>query len=201
MTSNWNKRAFAGLMVASAFLLAPGCATTSQGTWEVNAGCENLPRKPDCKVGGKVGGSWGGGGKQQMISLAAAVLAAADVADAALFEIDVSGSTIPYPASGTTTLTLKDTITGVVQAAAQFAWYRIGSIIRLSDPDAVNNWALANGGSANELSYQMTPFSAANIYGEHSISVASKYAGQTTAAATSTFYRCSTYPSPYQCMQ
>lgn len=179
-----------------------GCASTSQGTWEINGKCSGLPSNPSCEIGGKIGGTWGGGGgTQQMVSLAQRVMVAADVADAAQFSIDVSGSTIAYPATGTVTLVLKNADTGIVRATQVFNWTRSGNLLKLSNPDAVNDWALANGGDANELTYKLNRFPMNSGYGEQLISVKSKYEDTVTASATSTYYRCTTYPSPYQCMQ
>lgn len=128
-------------------------------------------------------------------------MVAADVADAAQFAIDVSGSTIVYPSTGTVTLILKNSDTGVVLAMRDFSWARTGSLLKLSHPDAVNDWALAAGGDANELTYKLANFPMNSGYGEQIVSVASTYEGTVTASATSTYYRCTSYPSPYQCMQ
>ena len=178
-----------------------GCATTSQGTWEISGKCSGLPSKPSCEIGGKIGGTWGGGGggNKKLVALAQQVLVAADVADAAQFSIDVSGSTITYPDSGIVTLMLKNRSTGVVRATKDFSWIRSGSILKLADPDSVNNWALSSGGDANEITYSLKRFQVNSGYGEQVISVASKYEDVVTAAATSTYYRCTAYPSPYAC--
>lgn len=173
-----------------------GCAST--GTWEVNGKCSGLPRSPNCEIGGKIGGTWGGSGNK-LTTLAQKMAIAADVADAAQFSIDVSGSTILYPATGIVTLTLKNTASGTTLATTDFDWTRSGSIIKLTDPDAVNNWALASGGSANELSYKIKPFPMSSGYGQQVISVQSTYEGNVTASASSTYYRCTSYPSPYAC--
>lgn len=124
---------------------------------------------------------------------------AADIPDASLFEIDVSGSTITYPSSGQATLTLVDNTTNTVIAARQFAWYRSGNTLRLSDPDSVNTWAATEGGAANELRYSLPRMVTSAPPGPNVIAVKSIYQGSQTASATSEFTACTTYPSPYLC--
>lgn len=128
-----------------------------------------------------------------------AALAVSEIPDAALFEIDLSGSSVTYPSTGNVTLTLYDSAGGVAVAARQFSWYRSGTVLRLTDPDSANAWAAAEGGSANELRYALATVSANANPGEQIISVASRYEGATTASASSTFTVCTKDPSPYQC--
>lgn len=171
-----------------------GCAGMNYG---VKGSCDTTGK---CAIEGSISGTIPPG-KPQMMALASQMLAATEVPDAALFEIDVSGSTISYPATGTVTITLKDTATDTVQAAKLFNWTRTGNSIRLADPDAVNAWAATEGGNANELSYKLTRFATTSGAGDQIISTAAKYEGVVKATASSSFTRCTTYPSPYQCMQ
>lgn len=173
-----------------------GCMNTV--SWSIEGNCS---AKASCSVSGKIGGTFGGPGEKQSLPIYEKLLAvaASDIPDASLFEIDVTGSTISYPTNGLVTLTLVDTNTSVVTAAKQFSWYRSGNILRLSDPNAVNSWATSNGGTANELRYTLERMTTSAAVGPNTISVKSKYQGVQTASATSQFTVCSRYPSPYMC--
>lgn len=189
-------RSILSTITASALLLAfSGCATT--GTWEVNGKCSGLPRNPNCEIGGKIGGTWGGSNK--LTTLAQKISSFSVIPDAAQFALNISGSTIAYPLTGSAILTLRNADTDSIVASKSFNWYRSGNTIKLSDPDTVNAWALSAGSSANELTYKLTPFPLSSGYGQQTVSVQSVYEGSVTAASTTTYYRCSPYPSPYAC--
>lgn len=116
------------------------------------------------------------------------VLANVDVVpDAAQFEIDTTGSSIPYPASGLVNITLTDTNSQVVQASKNFTWVRVGAVLKLQSPNAVNTWAIQNAGSANKMDYRLLPF--ASNYGENLqiIAIKAKYENETLASFASTF--------------
>ncbi|UYK76502.1 hypothetical protein NG825_19100 [Xanthomonas sacchari] len=184
-------------VLAIAMALA-GCGGSVH--WNVKASCT---QKGGCGAEGEIGGTWGGGGGKESIPLYQRMLAAAaaDVPDASLFEIDVSGSTVGYPENGTVRLILTNTQTGAVQASAMFNWYRSGNSLRLSDPGAVNAWSAAEGGTANKLTYRLTPFVVSAPAGPNTVVFSSKYEGVQTASATTQFTKCTTYPSPYLCSQ
>jgi len=184
--------------IVGAAMALTGCGGSVH--WNVKASCT---QKGGCGAEGEIGGTWGGGGGKESIPLYKKVLlaAAADVPDASLFEIDVSGSTVTYPDNGTVRLILTNTDTGVVQASALFNWYRSGNSLRLSDPGAVNSWSVAEGGSANKLTYKITPFTVNAPAGANTVVLSSKYEGVQTASATVQFTKCTTHPSPYLCSQ
>lgn len=124
---------------------------------------------------------------------------AAEVPDAARFEIDVSGSSVAFPANGSVTLQLFDPQQGVTIASRQFQWHRTGNILRLVDPDGANTWAAAESGPATELRYDLATFDVGAAPGPNTIAAASRYGGATKAASVSDFQVCTKYPSPYQC--
>lgn len=178
------------LSILTASLGMTGCATS----WEVSATCSQTAK---CSATGKIGGTF----DKRSIPLHEKILmtALADVPDASQFELDLCGSTVTYPSTGTVTLTLFNTTTNTAVAARQFAWYRSGNTLRLSDPNAVNAWAASDGGNANELRYTLARTDVAANPGENVITVTSKYQGSQTATSSSSFVRCTTYPSPYLC--
>jgi hypothetical protein len=181
--------------ITTLLLSLSGCATT--GNSKAYARCTGLPAKQDCEIGGEISGSWGG--SKDLGPLAGQLLAAAEVIDAAQFTLDVGGSTISYPSTGTATLILKNA-SGTVIATRDFGWRRAGTVVRLADPDAVNTWALARSG-VQTLDYKLKPFPLIAGYGEQRIVVRSLYEGVETASSSSSFYRCTIYPSPYSCAQ
>lgn len=134
-----------------------------------------------CEAGGEISGTFGGGGGSPP-QLRAAMLTATETPDAAQFYIDTTGSTIAYPATGTVTISLVVSFTDTVQAAKLFAWTRSGNIIRLTDPDAVNAWAAANGGKADKMTYKMTMFQSNYGIGDQQMKVTSVYEGTATAS-------------------
>lgn len=173
-----------------------GCGGTVH--WNVKASCT---QKGGCGAEGEIGGTWDGEKDSLPLYKKLLLVAAADVPDASLFEIDVSGSTITYPENGTVRLILTNTDTGVVQASALFNWYRSGNSLRLSDPGAVNSWSVTAGGNANKLTYKITPFTVNAPAGANTVVLSSKYEGVQTASATAQFTKCTPYPSPYLCSQ
>jgi len=153
--------------------------------WKVSASCDTTKK---CEAGGEISGTWGGGGGSPQ--LRSAMLTATTVPDAAQFYIDTTGSTIAYPVTGTVTISLIVSSTNSLQAAKLFAWTRSGNIIRLTDPDAVNAWASANGGNADKMTYKMTRFQSDYGIGDQQMKVTSVYEGTATASATTSFYSC-----------
>lgn len=186
------KRKILTLLAAASLAGLTSCAGA---TWNVKIVC-----KPDgdCHGEGSIGGTIPPRGNSAPLS--ERLLHSASVVDAADFELDVSGSSFSYPASGAVTLILTDRATNSIQAARQFGWVRTGTILRLADPDAVNDWAAAEGGTANDLTYKLAPVSA-RVPGEHFASIKTRYDGVVRATATTTFTVCTKHPSPYPCMQ
>jgi hypothetical protein len=178
------------VLIVSSVALA-GCAAN----WKVKAACDTTKK---CSIEGEIGGTFP---KSQ--SLSYAMLSTSDVSDAADFYIETSGSTIAYPATGTVTINLINSSTGAIRASKLFAWTRTGTVIKLTDPSAVNAWAAASGGDADSMKYRMTRFQSDYGIGNQTIAAASVYEGTVTATATSTFQSC-TPPgvySPYPCAQ
>ena len=174
--------------LASAAMLT-GCAGAQ---WKAGASCDTTKK---CEVHGEISGTI------PNFRFANMQLVASAVADAAQFEVDVSGSTIPYPSTGTVNIILTNSSTGTTVAAHVFGWTKSGNIIRLSDPNGVNTWATANAGSADTVTYRMVKFQSNYAPGNQTIAVKSKYEGVVKASATTTFEAC-TPPgqhSPYPC--
>lgn len=96
-----------------------------------------------------------GGGKKSIYNSLLSSLSV--LPDAAMFELDTSGSTIPYPATGNAVLRVKNVATGAISASQTFSWVRTGTVIRVADPNAVNAWIYANVGNGDALSYDLLP--------------------------------------------
>ncbi|MDY4341030.1 hypothetical protein NG829_18900 [Xanthomonas sacchari] len=160
----------------------------------------------ECKAGAEIkwekkGGGGGGGGGKESIMLAALAAALDSTADAAQFQIDTTGSTIPYPANGMVNVLLVRSSDNSVVATHTFPYVKSGAVIRLADPDSVNSWAYSNAGDADSVRYETVPFTSM-FQGEKKMAVATKYEGQSVASFTATVYGnppCTRYPSPTQC--
>ncbi|HDS1040509.1 TPA: hypothetical protein QDZ42_003393 [Stenotrophomonas maltophilia] len=186
------KAIFVGPLLLAAVVGLSGCGPAS---YEVSAGCEQGKR---CKIQGKISGTFGGKSNaplyQRLLSLTSA-----ELPDANDFVIDVGGSSVAFPGSGSTRLRLVDESTGREVASRSFAWVRAGNTLRLDDPNAVNAWVAAEGGSANALRYDMGQINVGARPGPNTIVVASKYRGISRASMSSDFTVCTIYPSPYPC--
>lgn len=142
-----------GGKIGAVFLLTFTLAACAGVTWE-------------CKVGGTVGqkpkvmATASGGAvinadvsgalsASSMIASFAHMAGASTQPDAASISMDVSDSTTTWPASGMVTLTLRKKTNGSVLASRSFGWRRSGSILKLSDPGAVNGWLVASGADAS----------------------------------------------------
>ncbi len=161
------------VVISSAALLS-GCAAN----WKIGASCTTEKK---CEIHGEISGT---------ISSASNLVASAagldSNIDASQFKLDVSGSTVTYPLSGTVTISLIDSSNNSVQAAKLFNWYRTGTSVLLADPASVNSWSEANAGSADSVKYNITPFPSMYGPGDHTLSVASKYSGSTKASVAIT---------------
>lgn len=159
-----------------------GCGSTS---WAVKGKCSS---GGDCELSGEISGTFQaeGTGKIPMISRLATSYS---TPDAAALEIDLSGSNVQIPSSGLVTIQLVDSSAGIVQAAGTFEWIKIGSKIKLANADAVNSWALANGGSADSFKYDLHKFQTQGSPGANTLQVAAQYEGVTKATSTTGWHR------------
>lgn len=117
-----------------------------------------------------------------------------------MFTIDTTGSTIPYPSTGTALVKLVRSLDGNTVASRSFSWTRTGAIIRFTNPDAVNDWAYTYFGDADTFTYD-TKFPS-NFAGYQAMKLTQKYEGSTQASDTTTVYGgrdCTKYPSPHLC--
>jgi hypothetical protein len=116
--------------------------------------------------------------------------------------LDLSASTVPIPTSGTMTLRLIDSRNNKLIASQVFAWVGTQGRIRPKNPDAINEWAYRNLGTADTLQYELTKFYSAYGPGLQRIAATSAYDGVVISEFSSTFYSnapCTTYPSPHTC--
>lgn len=155
-----------------AAVAATGCAGSK---WRVSGKCQS---GKGCEVEGSIEGVI----KSSGANLVARLYESREVFDAASFSLDISGSTLSVPAQGLVTVNLVDSGSGATVTSATVPWRRDGTSIVLSNPDAVNQWALAHGGSADSLNYKLHPFPTPSNYGE--LQVTSMYEGVTNASAT-----------------
>lgn len=124
--------------------------------------------------------------------------------DAGSYQLDVSGSTIPYPSNGTMVVTLKNSASGNVVAAQTFQWTRTGSVISASHPDSINNWAYSYAGAADSISYELSQFRSAYGSGLQTIAASSYYESTRGAGFTATFLGgsgCERHPRTGLCME
>lgn len=124
--------------------------------------------------------------KSMSIPLLNRLLKSSGVADASQFKIDITGTSVYTPSSGMATIKLVDSSTGMLQAAATFPWVKSGNNIILSNPDAVNAWALAHGGTADSMAYELLPFAVNQSAGSNTLRVGAKYQGTTYAVGSTT---------------
>jgi len=116
------------------------------------------------------------------------LLKSTGVVDAAQLKIDVSGSSVQTPSTGLVTIKLIDSSTGVMQSAGTFPWVKSGNNLVLSNPDAVNSWATANGGTADSMEYELHPFAVNQSQGTNTLQVGANYEGTTYAVSTTTWH-------------
>jgi hypothetical protein len=124
-----------------------------------------------------------------------------DNADAAGFAMDVSASTISFPTDGTATLTLKDSRSGTAVATREFGWRRGDKLLKLTEPDAVNEWVRANKAGADTLAFELKPFPLVSGSGEQRMIITSMYEGKEIGTSTSLFYVCATQVTRTPCGQ
>lgn len=176
------KKVFWLILVPMMMVTVSGCAGTS---WAIKGKCSS---GGDCELSGEVGGTFNAEGDDK-IPMLKRLVASYSVPDAAALEIDVSGSNVQIPASGLVTIQLLDSSSGIVQAVGTFEWVKSGSKIRLANVNAVNSWALANGGSADSFKYDLHRFQTQGSQGVNTLQVAAQYEGVTKATSTTGWYR------------
>lgn len=169
------------LLLLTLPLMGMRCATTS---WEVAGKCKT---GDGCEVSGKIEGTFSNELRSQDRSLIERMMLTSETIDAASFQIDVSQSTVTVPANGQVTLQLVDDSTGAIQASSIFPWTKNGLKIVLSDPDAVNNWALASGGTATSMLYDLHRFTTTEQSGWNTLSTTVIYDGDAKVSATTTW--------------
>lgn len=174
------EKKYLAMMIAPLALALSGCATIEG---RVYGECDNTGK---CKAGGEVKGTIQFKSYPSQ-SLLEAVLASGQAFDAAQFRLDVSQSTVTVPAYGTVVVSLVDSSTNAVTTSSRFSWTRVGNELVLSDPNAVNTWAYANGGTADSVRYALDPFNVALNPGERTFAIASEYEGTTVAASSYTW--------------
>ncbi|MBN5049645.1 hypothetical protein D3C81_1486970 [compost metagenome] len=184
-------------MIVATVGIAVGTAGCGPVEWQVSASCEETKK---CRIEGKIGGKIGGGERSSIPWYERLLKSStSEIPDAAQFDIDISGSSVAFPANGLVTLLLFDSRLGAATAARQFHWQRSGNSLTLSNPDEVNAWAAGAAGTADELRYDLAAFDVGAVPGPNTIAASSRYQGATKAASVSDFQVCTKYPSPYQC--
>jgi hypothetical protein len=113
------------------------------------------PPSAGCTKTGEIKGGWEF--KQSNTTLEN-ILVSSETFDAAQWKVTLGGSNVSVPAYGTVLLKLVDSSAGVTAASRNFGWYRSGSVLLLSNPREVNNWAIANAGTADSIFYETAPF-------------------------------------------
>lgn len=190
--------ALSAIALGTAFILS-GCAMKTMKAYGECSGKQT--GGGECKIGMEVIWEGDGGGKKSIYN---SLLSTLDVLpDAASFELDTSGSTIPYPSNGSVVLRVKNSSTGAISASQTFAWIRTGTVIRVADPAAVNAWIYSNVGSGDSLSYDLAPFHSAYGNGLQVIAGQAKQEGITKASYYLEFEgrECVNHPSPHLCME
>lgn len=184
-----NKRVLCCTLLVGTVLLLSACAGMS---YRGKVRCDSEKK---CEIEGEDSGTF-----PKASSLATSLLESVRIADAASFQIDTAGSTVFIPWNGTVMLSLSRSSDGAVRASRTFAWKRTGTVIRLSDPNAVNAWAAAAGADADTLKYSLTRFQSDYGKGAQKISAASVYEGEVVATSMSAFESCAplgmTTPQP-----
>lgn len=164
---------------ASLLLMLGACATT---TWSVEATCRH---GEGCSGTGKIGGTFKVESVEEPQSMLQAMMSSEAVFDAAQFSLDVSGSTVGLPSNGQVTIYLKNSNVGSIQSSRAWAWTRLGSDLVLSNPDAVNEWVLAESGSADSVEYALHPFATTESPDGNILKLSAQYEGTTYASSSS----------------
>jgi hypothetical protein len=73
-----------------------------------------------------------------------------DSIDASSITMDTSGSNVQWPLTGSVSLTIRNKASNAVLAARSFPWARSGSVVRFSNPAAVDAWLSSSGANASQ---------------------------------------------------
>lgn len=171
------KRLIPLILIASIPLMGMSCSGVQ---WKVTAKCKT---GGECEVGGEMGGTL----PKQKGSLLDMLYLSGDTIDAAAFAIDVSDSSVSVPNTGNVTVRLVDSANNSTVASQNFPWVLNGSSIVLSDPNAVNNWAMQYGGNADTVKYDLSPFQTTQQVGTNTFVAEAIYDGDTRASDTEQF--------------
>lgn len=108
--------------------------------------------------------------------------------NAAALTIDVSQSSVTFPAVGSVTLSIVSN-TGVVLASRPFSWVRNGNILSPSNPGEINAWLHTSGASpaTSRLRYSLDDVVVSASPGMNSVSTTVKVDDQSVANAAMTF--------------
>lgn len=177
------KNALIAALALSSALVLSACG----GTWEAEATCKS---DGGCSVTGRVKGTFKAPGdkdKDKKKTLLQLLAESQSTFDAAQFSIDTSGSNVGVPSNGLVTIYLIDAEANSVQASRVFSWVRSGTDLILSDPNAVNEWALAEGGTANSLEYAVHEFAVSQNTGSNTLVATTQYEGATYASSTTSW--------------
>lgn len=171
-------------------LFATGCEGPDEMEVTGSASCSS---SAGCEAKGSITAKWKRNQTEQygdhaQSGLTSRMMQSSNVIDAAQFSLDVGGSSVVLPSAGLVTLTLVDSATGQTQTTGTFAWRKYGDDLVFSDPNAVNDWAYSQGGTADSLHYALQPFNVVANTGSNRFEVATQYEGQTYATASTTWY-------------
>ena len=156
------------------------------------ASCATVPVKPNiecrtdsnaCEIDGALTAVFK---RNAQYSLLQALFESTTTFDAASISLEIS-STAAIPSTGQVDIELIDSTNGSVQASGTFAWVRSGSDLLFANPNAVNSWALSNGGTADAMTYVLHPFIVTPVPGTNSMTVSAQVDGVTATTASTTW--------------
>lgn len=153
------------------------------GAAEASVEC-GPPPATGCKKAGKVSGTWEFKRKSPSTSTIEGINVETETFDAALWTVSLSGSTVDVPNYGTALLKLVDSSTNTMIASQNFGWYRSGAVLLLSNPNAVNDWAINNSGTADTISYETAEFLTSENVGANKLVMTDRYENDQLASAT-----------------
>lgn len=154
--------------------------------------CATIPVRPniDCRRNSnecQVDGAFSAVFKRtEEYSLLRALFESNTTLDAASISLEIS-STATVASSGLVDIDLINSTNGSLQASGTFAWVKSGNDLVLANPNAVNTWALNNGGTADTMTYVLHPFVVLPVPGNNSMSVSAQIDGVTATAASTTW--------------
>lgn len=172
------------LCVMAVPLMGAKCSGTAEASVECGA-----PPATGCKKAGKVSGSWEWKQKSPSTSTLEGIDVEAETFDAALWSVSLSGSNVDLPNYGTALLKLVDSTTNTVIASQNFGWYRSGTVLLFSNPNAVNDWAINNAGTADTISYETAEFLTSENVGNNNLVMIDKYENEQLAYASYSWRR------------